>query len=195
VALALAGPLYAADVPNFNQMDKNNDGQLSRSEAQGNPKLADQFAQVDDNNDGMLSRTEYLAIMGRQDLYTLRENLAAFLNPEGKPPLAAGGQQAGDASAGGNQPAGGEQALPPPVDEQLVRNVQDALRDKGIDAGAVDGIWGLRTHSALRQFQQKQGLEATGQLNAQTLAALGIGEGTASAGESAAPAGETGKPR
>ena len=195
VALALAGPLHAADVPNFNQMDKNNDGQLSRSEAQGNPKLADQFTQVDGDNDGMLSRTEYLAIMGRQDLYNLRENLAEFLNPEGKPPLAAGGQQTGDASAGSAQAAGGEQALPPAVDEQLVRNVQEALREKGMEAGPVDGIWGPRTHSALREFQQDEGLEATGQLNAQTLAALGIAEGTASAGESGAPAGESGKQR
>ncbi len=210
VALALASPLYAADVPNFNQMDKNNDGQLTKSEAQANPKLADQFSQVDDDNNGTLSRTEYLAIMGRQDLHNLRENLAEFLNPEGKPPLAAGGEQTGAASAGASS-GGSKEGMQQPANaasEQLVRNVQQTLSDKDIDAGPVDGIWGPRTSSGVRRFQEAQGIQPTGQLNAQTLAALGIAEGSASAGKSAAPAeqsgnaaqsgtsaGESGKPR
>ncbi|HVS19499.1 MAG TPA: peptidoglycan-binding domain-containing protein, partial [Planctomycetota bacterium] len=83
------------------------------------------------------------------------------------------------------QDAQGEQSLSPPVGEQFVRNVQDKLRAKGIDAGPVDGIWGPRTHAGLREFQQKQGLDATGQLNAPTLEALGIpGEAQAAAGQS-----------
>ena len=174
LGLVLGGVAYAADVPGFNQMDKDNDGQLTRSEAQDNPKLADQFQQVDGDNDGNLSRAEYLAIMGRQDLYKLRENLAEFLNPEGEPPLAAGGQQAGAGATAAGPDAQDEQSLPPPVGEQLVRNVQDKLRAKGIDAGPVDGIWGPRTHAGLREFQQDEGLDATGQLNPPTLAALGI---------------------
>ncbi len=68
----------------------------------------------------------------------------------------------------------------------LVRSVQQALRDKGVDAGPVDGIWGARTSDGVRRFQEQQGLETTGQLNAPTLAALGIGKQQASAGESAA---------
>jgi hypothetical protein len=190
IALAFSGAAQAAgDVPGFNEMDKNSDGQLTRAEAQGNPKLADQFAQVDDNGDGNLSRAEYLAIMGRQDLYNLRENLAEFLNPEGKPPLAAGGQQQSGASAGGS----GGQQVPAPVSAQLVRKVQETLGDKGVDAGPVDGIWGPKTSSAVRQFQQDQGLQATGQLNGETLAALGIArEGSASAGESAKAAEKSG---
>ena len=187
LGLVLGGVAQAADVPGFNQMDKNNDGQLTRSEAQGNPKLADQFNQVDDDNDGSLSRGEYLAIMGRQDLYTLRENLAEFLNPEGKPPLAAG-QQAGAGSSAGGQEVQREPSLPPPVGEQLVRNVQDKLHAKGIDAGPVDGVWGPRTHAGLQEFQQNQGLETTGQLNSPTLAALGIpgGEADAATGQGGA---------
>lgn len=185
LGLVLGGVAYAADVPGFNQMDKDNDGQLTRSEAQGNPKLADQFQQVDDDNDGSLSRAEYLSIMGRQDLYDLRENLAEFLNPEGSPPLAAGGQQAGAGATAAGEDAQREQSLPPPVGEQLVRNVQDKLRAKGIDAGPVDGIWGPRTHAGLREFQQNQGLETTGQLNLPTLSALGIpGKAAAAAGQS-----------
>jgi hypothetical protein len=174
LGLVLGGTAHAADVLGFNQMDKNNDGQLTRGEAQGNPKLADQFKQVDDDGDGKLSRTEYLAIMGRQDLYDLRENLAEFLTPEGEAPLAADGQQAGAGATAAGEEARGGRSLPPPVGEQLVRNVQDKLRAKGIDAGPVDGIWGPRTHAGLREFQQDEGLEATGQLSLPTLAALGI---------------------
>lgn len=195
IALALSGPLHAAgDVPGFNEMDKNSDGQLTRSEAQGNPKLADQFAQVDDDNDGTLSRAEYLAIMGRQDLYTLRENLAEFLEPEDKAPLAAGGQQqGGEASAGtSGQEQQAMQYPPRAASPQLVRNVQQTLRDKGVDAGPVDGIWGPQTSTGVRQFQQQQNLETTGQLNAQTLDALGIAEGSASAGESGKAAAKSG---
>lgn len=185
LGLVLGGVAYAADVPGFDQMDKDNDGQLTRSEARGNPKLADQFQQVDGDDDGNLSRAEYLAIMGRQDLYDLRKNVAEFLDPEGKPPLAAGGQQASAGATAAGEDSQREQSLPPPVSEQLVRNVQDKLRAKGIDAGPVDGIWGPRTHAGLREFQQNQGLETTGQLNLATLSALGIpGEAAAAAGQS-----------
>jgi hypothetical protein len=194
IALALAGPLHAAgDVPGFNEMDKNSDGQLTRSEAQGNPKLADQFAQVDDDNNGTLSRAEYLAIMGRQDLYTLRENLAEFIDPDAKqPPLAAGSQQQGQASAGAGGGKQSSQYPPRAASEKLVRNVQQTLQDKGVEAGPIDGIWGPKTSAGVRQFQQQQKLETTGQLNAQTLDALGIAEGAASAGESGKAAAKSG---
>jgi hypothetical protein len=172
VATAFGGPAIAADVPGFNEMDKDNNGELTRSEAQGNPKLADQFNMVDDDKNGTLSRGEYLGIMARQDLYNLRESLAEYLNPEGQAPLAANGKRGSEASAG----ASAAQHVPDAASERLVRNLQQTLQDKGIDPGPIDGIWGPRTSAALRDFQQNQGLDATGQLNAQTLAALGIPE-------------------
>lgn len=69
---------------------------------------------------------------------------------------------------------------------QLVRNVQQQLNEKGVKAGPVDGIWGPKTQQGVRQFQQNQGLEATGQLNGATLSALGISgeQQSASAGGS-----------
>ena len=172
------------DVPNFNQMDKDNDGSLTRSEAAANPRLAQHFDKVDGNSDGKLSRGEYLAVMAREDLYNVREGLAEFLDPEGKPPLATTGQQA---SSGATQQASADQSgAPMAASPQLVRKVQDTLNSKGVDAGPVDGIWGPQTHQGVRQFQEREGLKASGQLNAQTLAALGIqGEQTASAGDNA----------
>ena len=187
-----AGAAYAADVPNFNQMDKDNDGALTTSEAAANPKLADQFARVDDDGDGRLSRFEYLQIMGRQDLHNLRGSIAEFIDPDDKAPLAAGGQASAQQRGGGQASAStgaqqqGPQAPAMAASSQLIRNVQQQLQAKGIDAGPVDGIWGPQTHQGLTDFQQAQGLEASGQLNGPTLAALGIaGQQSASAGNSA----------
>lgn len=60
-------------------------------------------------------------------------------------------------------------------DSQMVRQVQQKLKDQGFDVGQVDGIWGPQTAEALKDFQNQQGLEATGDLSQSTLIALGIG--------------------
>jgi hypothetical protein len=90
-ALALAfGTTQAADdkqtrdVPAFNEMDKNDDGALSRTEAAGNPALAARFKEVDDDGDGKLSRFEYLQTMAKKDLNTLRDRAAEFIEPDDK---------------------------------------------------------------------------------------------------------------
>jgi len=66
---------------------------------------------------------------------------------------------------------------------ELVTQVQQRLQAEGHAAGAIDGMWGPATQQGVLEFQQAQGLEASGQLNEETLAALGIG------GESAATGG------
>jgi membrane-bound lytic murein transglycosylase B len=58
-----------------------------------------------------------------------------------------------------------------------VRQVQHALNQRGYRAGPVDGLMGQATQTALMQFQRAENLEATGALNQQTLAALGIRAG------------------
>lgn len=60
--------------------------------------------------------------------------------------------------------------------QSVVRDAQRALNDKGFSAGAVDGVMGPHTESALRQFQQAQGLDTTGTLDQQTESALGISQ-------------------
>lgn len=57
---------------------------------------------------------------------------------------------------------------------QVVRSVQQALKQKGYDVGSVDGQMGPNTENALRQFQQAQGISQTGNLDQQTLSALGV---------------------
>jgi EF hand len=53
-------PTASADA-RINRLDKNKDGQISRSEASGYPKLAKAFNRIDVNKDEQLSREELMA--------------------------------------------------------------------------------------------------------------------------------------
>ena len=59
-------------------------------------------------------------------------------------------------------------------DGATIRNVQQALNDRGYNVGAVDGQYGPNTMDAVRRFQQVSGLPATGELGRPTLNALGV---------------------
>jgi peptidoglycan hydrolase-like protein with peptidoglycan-binding domain len=75
------------------------------------------------------------------------------------------------------EPAGGGQAggsATQQYDRQTIEKVQEALNDRGFHAGHVDGIAGVKTQEALRNFQQDQGMQASGQLNEETLSALEV---------------------
>jgi peptidoglycan hydrolase-like protein with peptidoglycan-binding domain len=54
-----------------------------------------------------------------------------------------------------------------------VRLIQEELRDEGYRI-ATDGVMGPNTRDAVRDFQRKNNLRATGNINARTLAALGL---------------------
>ncbi len=66
-----------------------------------------------------------------------------------------------------------EKEVHPYVDSSTVRQVQQVLSDRGFRTG-VDGMMGPRTQAALRKFQRARNLDPSGQLNRQTLVALGI---------------------
>ena len=55
-----------------------------------------------------------------------------------------------------------------------VRQVQQALNKDGFKPGPTDGRWGNETENAVKQFQQSKQLQATGQLDEQTVADLGL---------------------
>ncbi len=71
------------------------------------------------------------------------------------------------------QPAQGL-AYTQPLAPGAVMRVQERLRQLGAYAGRVDGAWGPDSQAALERFQQGRGLQASGQLNPATLAALGL---------------------
>jgi peptidoglycan hydrolase-like protein with peptidoglycan-binding domain len=60
------------------------------------------------------------------------------------------------------------------LNRNQIEQVQRALDQKGANAGRADGIVGRETQGALRSFQQKQKLQTTGQIDQQTLGALGL---------------------
>jgi len=67
---------------------------------------------------------------------------------------------------------------------QEVRDIQSHLKKWGYYTGEVDGIYGSKTQSAVKWFQQKNGLTPDGICGPKTLAAIGIPTGGSSGGYS-----------
>jgi peptidoglycan hydrolase-like protein with peptidoglycan-binding domain len=61
----------------------------------------------------------------------------------------------------------------PTLSADGVRRVQLALQKKGIIPGPIDGIFGPLTKQAVRNFQSRYGIKITGDVDNQTLFALG----------------------
>ena len=96
-----------------------------------------------------------------------------------------------------------EEAYPDPTtpvsaDEytDFIRTVQERLRSLGFDAGPANGDFGAKTQTALAQFQLSRTLPASGSLDDQTLAELGVTRETAEASAGGTqPAGEAPPPQ
>jgi len=63
-----------------------------------------------------------------------------------------------------------------------IKEVQQALKDKGYDPGPVDGVMGSKTKDALKSFQSASNLSATGTLNSETAEKLGVQSSSSSMG-------------
>jgi peptidoglycan hydrolase-like protein with peptidoglycan-binding domain len=59
-----------------------------------------------------------------------------------------------------------------PVPTQLTQRIQQGLRDRGFYTGALDGLAGPATSDAIRLFEQRLGVAATGDANERVLALL-----------------------
>ncbi len=57
---------------------------------------------------------------------------------------------------------------------QMVKQIQQKLKNWGYYNGKVDGIFGSKTKEAVKYFQRKNGLKVDGIVGANTLKALGI---------------------
>ena len=82
----------------------------------------------------------------------------------------------GALAGGEHQPAAGAS-----TESATVRQAQERLASEGFDPGSVDGRLGQQTQQGLMDFQQAKGLEPTGQLDPQTIAALGVDTGSSAA--------------
>jgi peptidoglycan hydrolase-like protein with peptidoglycan-binding domain len=75
--------------------------------------------------------------------------------------------------------------------DQTIKNAQQALKDQGFYYGEVTGEKNADTTAAIRRYQIRNGLQVTGELNNETLRALGVGnfpQSIAKATPSATPA-------
>ena len=61
----------------------------------------------------------------------------------------------------------------PNLGRDIIRKIQATLQAKGFDPGPIDGIAGPMTRAAVRKYQEHFGIKASGEINNQTLFALG----------------------
>jgi peptidoglycan hydrolase-like protein with peptidoglycan-binding domain len=62
-----------------------------------------------------------------------------------------------------------------PLTPDTIRQVQQTLQQQGMYRGRLDGVWGPATQAAVRSYQQRNNLNASGQLDQQTLASMNMG--------------------
>jgi peptidoglycan hydrolase-like protein with peptidoglycan-binding domain len=89
------------------------------------------------------------------------------------------------------QPSAKQSAGAVKLDADQIRQLQQSLNEHGFNAGEVDGVFGARTREALKKFQSQAGLPATGELDAQTLTAVGHGDKIGAGEPSSAGQGST----
>jgi peptidoglycan hydrolase-like protein with peptidoglycan-binding domain len=98
----------------------------------------------------------------------------------------ASGTTSGSAASGASSPSasGDKQSRQSQASgDEKIKQVQQKLKDQGHEVGPIDGIMGSKTQAGLKEFQSAKGLKATGQLDRETMAALGV-SGSAAAGGS-----------
>jgi peptidoglycan hydrolase-like protein with peptidoglycan-binding domain len=61
----------------------------------------------------------------------------------------------------------------PNLGREIIRKVQATLEAKGFDPGPIDGVAGPRTKAAVRKYQDHFVIKASGEIDNQTLFALG----------------------
>lgn len=61
------------------------------------------------------------------------------------------------------------------LSQNTIAQVQTRLQQAGDYNGAIDGLWGPATAAGVHSYQQQHSLNATGQLDGATLAALNLG--------------------
>ena len=76
-------------------------------------------------------------------------------------------------------------------DTKTIKQIQTKLKNWGYYDGEVDGVFGYKTETAVKKFQEKNGLKVDGKVGNQTYAALGMSSGSSSSSSSGASSGST----
>ncbi len=75
------------------------------------------------------------------------------------------------------------------TDTKTIKQIQTKLKNWGYYDGEVDGIFGYKTETAVKKFQQKNGLKVDGKVGNQTFAALGMSTASSSSSSSSGSSG------
>lgn len=59
------GTVHAQETMMFDELDRNHNGAISKSEAMGHPELVENFAEIDSNGNGSVSVDEYTAYVNK----------------------------------------------------------------------------------------------------------------------------------
>jgi peptidoglycan hydrolase-like protein with peptidoglycan-binding domain len=104
----------------------------------------------------------------------------------------AGGDKQNQSQSGMSEPGARQeqQSTAPGMDQNTIRQAQEKLSSKGHDVQA-DGVLGPKTQAAVKEFQEKEGIQASGRLDQETLAALGVDEASAGTGSSSPSTGSS----
>ena len=62
------------------------------------------------------------------------------------------------------------------TDQATVKSVQESLNEAGYDCGTPDGLFGARTGDAISSYQERNGLEVSGEIDDALLSALGLAD-------------------
>ena len=74
-----------------------------------------------------------------------------------------------------SQSSSASASRPPALSQDMVQQLQTRLQQAGNYNGSIDGLWGPATEAGVRSYQQQHNLNATGQLDGDTLASLNLG--------------------
>jgi peptidoglycan hydrolase-like protein with peptidoglycan-binding domain len=56
--------------------------------------------------------------------------------------------------------------------DYIIKAYQSVLKGRGFYAGAIDGIWGVKSMAAAEDFQRSKNIDANGIMNADTVLRL-----------------------
>lgn len=94
-------------------------------------------------------------------------------------PQALAWQSDADSQSSSVQPANNQSAS-----QLSIRDMQQELKRTGFYQGSIDGVWGADSRSAMETYQKQHGLTPSGQLDHDTLQAMGGDQGTIQSGGS-----------
>ncbi len=95
----------------------------------------------------------------------------------GVPQVLSGGgqqQQSGQRLAQETTVKGG--GAPLYISPANLRQIQQQLNQKGYSPGQIDGVWGQGTRKAIKNYEQAQGLEPTGNVDLRLVSSLGLNQ-------------------